>query len=114
MQEIDWGKIWESAVAVLLASLGGLARLLNLKDENKLGWSRILSEIFIAGFSGLMALKAALALELSGDWLGLISGLAGWIGPLVLDALIKPVGKILGIDTEKIQRKEKEKNDEQE
>ena len=86
----DVQKIWEAVIAVILAVLGGLARLLNLKDETRLAWSRILSELFISGFSGLMVLMLARASGLSGDWLGLVCGMAGWVGPKVLDMLIEP------------------------
>ena len=97
----DIHEIWEAVIAVALAVIGGLARLLNLKDEKKLAWSLILSELFISGFSGLMVLMLARASGLSGDWLGLVCGMAGWIGPRILDLLIKPAGKAVGIDLEK-------------
>ena len=90
-------KIWEVVVAVLLASAGGLARLLNAKDNTKLQWSRIFSELFISGFAGFMVLLLARTFGLSGDWLGLVCGMAGWIGPRILDLVAKPAGKSIGI-----------------
>ena len=96
----DVQRIWETVIAVILAVLGGLARLLNLKDERKLRWSLILSELFISGFAGLMVLMLVRATGLTGDWIGLVCGMAGWIGPKILDLLIKPAKKAIGIGTD--------------
>ena len=95
----DTDRVWQAVLAVLLAVIGGLARLLHLKDGTKLKWGIILSELFISGFTGLMTLMLARASGLSGDWIGLVCGMAGWMGPRVIDLLMKPVGKALGIDT---------------
>ena len=91
---------WDLLIAVLLATLGGLARLLKVKSDTKLKWNVIFSELFISGFAGLMVLLLAKASGLSGDWLGLVCGMAGWIGPKILDLLIKPAKKAIGIDTD--------------
>jgi len=94
----DADHVWEVVIAVLLAAAGGLARILNLKDDTKLKWSRILSELFISGFAGLMVLLLARSFGLTGDWLGLVSGVAGWVGPRILDLVARPAGKVIGID----------------
>jgi hypothetical protein len=63
---------------------------------------RLLSELFISGFSGLMVLLLARALfGLSGDWVGLVSGMAGWVGPRILDLVATPAGKAVGLDIDK-------------
>jgi len=93
-------KIWETAIAVLFAILGGLARVLNIKNTKKLKWSRLLSELFISGFSGIMILMFARASGLSGDWIGVICGMAGWIGPRILDFMAKTVEKNINIETD--------------
>ena len=108
IEVFDADKIWELIIAILLASAGGFARLLNHKDKMRLQWSRIFSELFISGFAGLMVLLAARSLNLSGDWIGLVCGMAGWIGPKILDLLAKPAGKAIGIDVDK-----KDENDKQ-
>jgi hypothetical protein len=100
-------KVWETIIAVILAAAGGLARLLNLKDEIKLRWRLIFSELFISGFAGLMVLLLARSFGLSGDWLGLVSGMAGWTGPRILDAVAKPAEKSIGIDVGSEQKDEK-------
>ena len=102
----DIEKAWQAVIAIILASAGGLARLLSLKDARKLKLSRILSELFISGFAGLMILLLARTIGLSGDWLGLVSGVAGWIGPRILDLIAKPAGKAVGIDVEEVKKEE--------
>lgn len=100
MPHIDVDRIWETVIALLFATAGGLARLLSANDKRKMRRGRLLSELFISGFAGLMVLLLARTFGLSGDWLGLVSGMAGWIGPRMLDMVIKPVGKALGMDTD--------------
>jgi len=58
-----------------------------------------------------MVLLIARSFGLEGDWLGLVCGMAGWIGPRVLDLLGEHAGKSIGIDSEKL-KKEPEKNEE--
>ena len=100
---IDVGKLWEIVIAVLLAAAGGLARLLNAKDDTALRWSRIFSELFISAFAGLMVLLFARSFGLAGDWLGMVCGMAGWIGPRILDYLTKPTMKSVGINTDEVE-----------
>lgn len=107
---LDIYKIWETIVAVLLAAAGGFARLLNKKDTTKLQWSRIFSELFISAFAGIMVLLLARAFGLTGDWIGLVCGIAGWIGPRILDIVARPAGKAIGIDVDEGKYKEN-KND---
>lgn len=102
----DVGKMWETIIAVLLASAGGFARLLSVKDSTRLKWGRILSEVFISAFAGLMVLLLARASSLSGDWVGLVCGIAGWIGPRILDSLSKTASKTLGIELEEPKNKD--------
>ena len=97
---LDVNKCWEIVIAVLLAAAGGLARLLNTKDDTVLKWSRILSELFISAFAGLMVLLFARSFGLTGDWLGLVCGMAGWIGPRILDYITSPTIKSIGINTD--------------
>lgn len=95
---IEVERAWETIVAVLLATCGGLARILHTRNKKKMRWGLILSELFISGFAGLMVLMLARASGVSGDWLGVVCGMSGWIGPRILDILIQPAGKVLDID----------------
>lgn len=95
---MDIHKIWEAAFAVLLAVAGCIARLLNIKNNIKMKMGRILSEIFISAFAGFMVLLFAREIGLSGNWIGVVSGISGWIGPRILDMLTKAAAKIAGID----------------
>jgi hypothetical protein len=63
-----------------------------------LALSRLFAEVFISAFSGLMIVLLARAFGLSGDWLELVTGIAGWIGLRMLDKIAeRPVGKMLGL-----------------
>jgi hypothetical protein len=101
---LDVEHAWQTIVAVILATLGGLARLLNSKDRTRLKWSRILSELFISAFAGLMVLLLGRSFGLMGDWLGLVCGMAGWIGPRILDLVSDQAGKALGLDVEQVKK----------
>ena len=94
----DVARAWQATIAISLAAMGGLARLLNAKDHTRLKWSRIFSELFISGFTGTMMFLLALSFNLEGDWIGLVCGIAGWIGPRVLDMIGDQAGKKLGVD----------------
>jgi len=98
---IDVDSLWQTIIAITLAVAGGLARLLNLKGRSKLKWGKILSELFISGFSGLMVLMLARHFGLSGDLIGVVAGMSGWIGPRVLDLVAKMASKTAGIDLDK-------------
>ena len=91
-------KLWEAIIAVLLATAGGMARLLNKKGESKLKISRIISELFISGFIGYMVLLIARYFGLSSDLIGVVAGMSGWSGPKVLDVLGRLVKDHTGID----------------
>ena len=97
---IDVDNIWDYIIAIILASSGGFARMLNKRGGRKLTVVKVLSELFISGFAGIMVLLLARSLGLTGDWLGLVAGMAGWIGPQLLDLLEKPVKKAIGLNTE--------------
>jgi len=109
MNEID--KAWEYIIAVLLAMAGGFARLLHAKDSTRMKWGRIFSELFISGFAGLMVLMVARASGLSGDWVGVLSGISGWTGPRILDIVEKAASRATGIHIEHKNDGEKDEQD---
>ena len=106
MPEINITRIWETVVAILLATAGGFARILHVKDTRKMKRWRIFSELFISAFAGLMILLLARISGLTGDWIGLVCGIAGWIGPRILDLIAKPAVKPMGIDMDEDKKKE--------
>jgi hypothetical protein len=63
-----------------MAVFGCLARLLSLKDHSILQFKLVLAELFVSGFSGLMVLLLARATGMTGDWVGVLCGMSGWIG----------------------------------
>ena len=106
-------RIWELVIAIILAAAGGFARMLHKKDQVQLKWTKILSEMFISAFSGIMVLLLARSFGLAGDWLGLVCGMAGWIGPRILDLVSKPaLEKLFSADELKEFVEEKNKESE--
>ena len=59
-----------------------------------------MSELFISGFAGIMVLMLARAYDVSGDWIGILSGMAGWIGPKILDMIANVAIKAAGFDVD--------------
>ena len=102
---LDVERVWDTLIALLLALTGGFAQILSIKKHQSLKWGFIFSELFIAGFCGMMVLSFARASGLSGDWIGLVCGIAGWTSPKLLHALTGVAERILGL---KIIKSEKE------
>ena len=88
--------IWETGIAVIFAILGALARLLTGRNGEKPQRFLIISELFIAGFMGGMMILLTRASGLEGNWVGLMCGTAGWIGPKIMEFLVKPAEKAIG------------------
>ena len=93
-------------MAILASVAGGFARILNTKGKRKVHVGRVLVELAISAFIGWMALLLARISGLTGDWLGLVCGIAGWIGPRMLDLIAKPAVKPLGIEMDEDKKKE--------
>ena len=102
---------WEAFTAVLLSTVGGLAKLLHQKDKKAFRVFNVISHIFVSGFTGLMMVFALRAFKVEGDYIGLFCGLAGWAGPAVLDALTNLTKKI-GIDLSAPAMRDDEKKEE--
>jgi len=89
MEGID--RIWQTALAVMLAVAGGLARMLSEREESRRKWGVILSELFVSAFAGYMVMLAARASGLDGDWLSVVSGVSGWLGAHAVDLVLTVV-----------------------
>jgi len=101
-----YNNLIDALTAVLFAIAGRLARLLNNKNRARLKRSAVLAELFLGGFIGIMLLMFVRTVGLSSDWTGLVCGMAGWIGPRMLDALVKPAGKAVGIEIDETKGKQ--------
>ena len=106
MRMIDMQRIWDVTVNIIVASAGGIARLLSAKDKRYLKVSRVMSELFISAFTGAMFLMLASELKLSGNMTGLVCGMAGWVGPKFLDGIVQKVEDVLGIQKKKEEEKQ--------
>ena len=100
MNIFDTDKIWDVVVGMVLAITGGLVSLLNAKDKKKVDKLAIVIKILTSAFTGLMVYLAASAANLEGPMMGLVTGIGGYGGTLVLDAIMKPSLKPVGIEIE--------------
>jgi hypothetical protein len=80
-----------------MAVLGALARLLN-RHENALKVGLVLSDLFVAGFTGLLLFWITRDLQTEAGWVYALSGVAGWIGPKVIDKLMEFISQKTGIE----------------
>lgn len=99
-------KLWETTTAIVLAIAGGLADMLNVSENQKLKWSQIITKVLISGFIGIMALKSARIAGLSGDWIGLVCGAAGWMGIEFMKFIVTAAKNVLSVLTRKDEGKE--------
>ena len=104
--------MWNYIIAAGLSAGGGLARILNKKDKRILTAFKITSELFVSAFVGLMVYLFLRWVNLADSPLmGLLSGLAGWIGPQVLDGIIAKVKKAVGLEDKPPEDKDKKDDD---
>jgi len=47
------------------------------------------------------------ATGLSGDWIGIVCGIAGWTSPKILFALTKIAGKLLGVGEKELEKEDR-------
>ena len=94
----DGDRFWDYIIAAIFAMLGGLAKLFSAKDKKRIKWGTIISELFISGFVGLMALQAGIAMGIESAWLGVVCGAAGFAGVRALNGIMSLVSKKTGID----------------
>ena len=84
---MDAERVWEIFIAIILSVSGGMVRILNKAGAVKMQWKWIALEIFTSAFTGYMALLMANLLGLTGNWVGLICGMAGLMGIKMLNII---------------------------
>ena len=94
--------VWDYIISIALASVGGFAALLNKSQKAKLTKRKILYNLIIDGFIGLMVMLFCTSiLNLSGNVLAFVCGIAGWIGTPIISSLEKKAKQTIGINDEK-------------
>ncbi|MDR0397231.1 MAG: phage holin family protein [Oscillospiraceae bacterium] len=81
----------------LLATLGALARQLNLKGTASIKMLQFVSGCFIAAFTGIMVFFLAQSLKLNDNIAYAAAGISGWVGPQALDGVADLVKKASGL-----------------
>ena len=89
-------------ITLLLAVLGGAARILSRKDKNGVNAANVLSGCLVACFTGLLAHFAAAYFSLSENIAYIISGICGWLGPQAIDVFANIVLQKAGINLQLI------------
>ncbi|MDR1599691.1 MAG: phage holin family protein [Oscillospiraceae bacterium] len=82
----------------LLATLGALARQLNLKSTVSIKMIQFVSGCFIAAFTGIMVFFLAQSMNLDDNIAYAAAGISGWIGPQALDTVTDFVRKMAGVN----------------
>jgi hypothetical protein len=85
-------------IQILLASFGGLARQLYIKDkQHSLGNFALLKGCAIAAFIGVMNYFVTASIGLEPNLSYAFAGLCGWMGPSVMDFFSDYVMKKTGL-----------------
>ncbi|MDR0905742.1 MAG: phage holin family protein [Oscillospiraceae bacterium] len=90
--------IWEAIIAVLVATVGGIVRLLNVKNLKALKMIRVVAAMLTAAFTGGIIFLISQPLHIDPYWACALSGLAGWGGTRALTALTTVAIKATGVD----------------
>jgi NhaP-type Na+/H+ or K+/H+ antiporter len=98
-------------ITMLLAVLGGLARMLYFRDRKKIRLGYVLCELVIAGFAGIMIYFLCNGLNFNGQLTSVVAGMAGWIGPQALDAIAAAIKAKTGIDLKYAEDKDSKSDD---
>ena len=108
----DVSMMWMVSRVFLIASMGGIARLLYNNNKKELKALDIFSNIFVSGFTGIMIIEGALwltssgiiYLDITGNGVTFLGGMSGWIGPPVFDL----VAKKFGVDIDEVKEDKEE------
>lgn len=76
--------VLSALILVMMSIAGTLARILNSKNYAP-NFLQILGELFISGFMGVILFWITSALDVDQRWMFAAAGIAGWIGPQLLD-----------------------------
>ena len=94
---VDLQKIWDGILSVVMAILGALVRLLNMKEEKRMAWRRIIAELFTASVTGLITYLVASAMGYKGELVGALCGGVGLAGQKAVIGLLEVIQKRTGI-----------------
>ena len=97
--------LWNYVACILLASFGGLARVLNLASSTRITRKVVIKEIVSSTFAGIVVLLVCVEYKLTPTMIGAVSGCIGYFGVRTFDtylpALFKGyVKKKIGVELE--------------
>lgn len=85
-------------IQILMAAAGAIARILSQKEKQAIKLLTVLSEIFIAGFTSLIIYWIAESAEINRGYMYALAGIAGWVGPKLLNTLASVIAGKSGIN----------------
>jgi hypothetical protein len=105
MNNISWEDI---LLSLGMAIAGGAVRLMGLKSKQVLKWSRIVSELFVSGFTGVICLLLCSYLKVPMALTGVLCGMCGvlgtkaldWAAPFTLNLMTAIAAKAVGVDVD--------------
>ena len=89
-------------ISVLLATFGGVARLLSQKEKIAPRTSNVLSGCLVASFTGVLAYFTVSYLNLSDNIVYIAAGICGWIGPQVVNVIANLILQSVGLNLQMI------------
>ena len=94
--------LWNYIACILLASFGGLARVLNMSTSAPVTWQMVTKEVISSTFAGVLALLVCVEYDLTPTFIGAICGGVGFAGVSVVTKIINPLLKQkTGVDIDK-------------
>ena len=98
--------LWSYLACILLASFGGLARVLNMSNSTPITAKIVAKEIISSTFAGVIALLILTEFDVKPAWIGAACGGIGYLGLRTLDTLIPAIiKKKTGLDIKKEEEK---------
>ncbi|GHU69514.1 hypothetical protein FACS1894184_13670 [Clostridia bacterium] len=103
-------EMFTAIIAIGLAVMGAMTRMLNTEKNTKWTVWLVLAEFVTSVFMGILILFLTSELGTSKNMTCVLSGIAGWLGPKALDGIIASVGSKTGIKLSKDDQEVKPSN----
>ena len=87
--------LWSYSTCILLASFGGLARILSISTEQTVTRKLVLKEVVLSSFTGSIVLLVCLGAEIQTVWVGAICGISGYVGIRIFDTVVPAIPTII-------------------
>ena len=101
------GSLWNYIACVLLASFGGLARILAISNASPVTRKMVFREVILSTFTGVVVMLICKASDVQLEYIGAVCGCAGYMGITIIMKIVTPLFKQkVGIELDKEEKKE--------